>query len=242
MITMTAEVVPPPRSSVRHLARWAAAECPEGATVLNIGAGEDRSGALRPLLRRSPYVVGVDPDEAIERNASLDERHRCTLEEYAGEAAGRFDLALAIYVLEHVESPADFVTACATVLKPGGRLFAVTPNLHQYFGATTWTLSRLGLTERVLDRITERHPGHGGHHHHHHHFHTEYRLNSMGRIRSQLEAGGFSGVEFRCYDDTARYAWYLPERAQWFPPAYSRLAYAVGSPHLMGHLSFRAVR
>lgn len=95
------------------------------------------SGSLRHLLRRSPYVVGVDPDEAIERNASLDERHRMTLEEYAADNVARFDIALAVYVLEHVAQPREFMAACARVLKPGGRLFGLTPNVHQYFGATT---------------------------------------------------------------------------------------------------------
>ena len=243
MITRTVEVVRPPGGSVRALARWAAAGCPAGATVLNIGAGEDWSGSLRPLLRRSAYVVGVDPDEAIERNRTLDERHRATLEEFASDNAGRFDIALAVYVLEHVSEPREFMAACARVLKHDGQLFGLTPNVHQYFGATTWTLSRLGLVDKALDRITEHHHHDGeAHAHHHQHFHTEYRLNSMRGISRHLEASGFSSVEFRCYDDTARYAWYVPSGARWFPTAYTRFAYAVGSPELMGHLSFRAVR
>jgi hypothetical protein len=43
----------------------------------------------------------------------------------------------------------------------------------------------------------------------------------------------------RCYDATDRYQWYLPSGLQWFPPAYTRFAYAVGRPGLMGHLTFR---
>lgn len=95
----------------------------------------------------------------------------------------------------------------------------------------------------MLDRITEHHADHGGTQpHHHEHFRTEYRLNAVGRISRHLESAGFCSVEFRCYDQTARYAWYLPSGARWFPAAYTRFAYAVGSPQLMGHLSFRAVR
>lgn len=236
MIATSVDVIPAPRSSVHALARWAAEDCPAGSRVLNIGAGEDWSGPLRPLLRRSPYLVGVDPDGAIERNDSLDERHRMTLEEYARDTGARFDLALAVYVLEHVADPAAFTSACARVLEPGGRLFGLTPNVHQYFGATTWALSRLGWTDRALERLK----GHAGVHHHH--FRTEYRMNSVRTISRHLDAAGFRSVEFRCYDAPARYAWYLPNGLKWFPPAYSRLAYAVGSPRLMGHLAFRAVR
>jgi hypothetical protein len=44
------------------------------------------------------------------------------------------------------------------------------------------------------------------------------------------------------YDAPDRYAWYLPEWAKRFPSAYSSLAYRIGSPALMGHLTFRAQR
>ena len=53
-------------------------------------------------------------------------------------------------------------------------------------------------------------------------------------------AAGFEQLEVRCYDATERYQWYLPPGLRWFAPTYTRLAYAVGRPGLMGHLSFRA--
>ena len=88
----TTTVVPPPRDSVQHLARWAAAACPRGARVLSVGAGGDVSGSLGPLLRRSPHLVGVDPDRAVRSNRSLTEWHQMTLEEFAAGTSDRFDL------------------------------------------------------------------------------------------------------------------------------------------------------
>lgn len=236
MITKTVSVVPAPRSSVRHLARWAAEDCIPGSVVLNIGAGADRSGVLKPLLRRSPYVVGVDPDHAVLRNASLDERHQMSLEEFASTNTGRFDVALAVYVLEHVENPAAFTAACSRILRPTGCFFGVTLNITHYFGATTWALSRLGRTDSVLERLK---PGEDVHQHH---FPPEYRLNSIATITRHLEAASFRSVEFRCYDATDRYQWYLPRALSWIAPAYTRTVYAIGDARWMGHLSFRAAR
>lgn len=244
MITVDVHVVRPGAGSVRDLVDWAASDCPEGAPVLSIGAGEDWSGSLRSLRKRSPYLVGVDPDAAIERNRSLAERHRMSLEEFAAsEPDRRFEVALAVYVLEHVAEPDAFVAACAQLLEDGGRLFAVTPSVGHYFGATTWALSRLGWADPVARRLTRHHHQHSHRHAHAHtHFRTEYRLNSVRTISRKLEQAGFRSVEFRCYDDTARYQWYLPPGLKWSAAVWSRLVYAVGAHQLMGHLSFRAVR
>jgi 2-polyprenyl-6-hydroxyphenyl methylase/3-demethylubiquinone-9 3-methyltransferase len=235
LITTTLRVIAPPRRSVGHLARWAARDCTPGSAVLDIGAGCNRSGSLKALARRSPYLVGVDPDDGINENPFLDERHQMSVEEFSVRNPSRFDVALAVYVLEHVGDPAAFTAACAMVLKPGASLFGVTPNVGHYFGATTWAASRLGCEERVLTWLR-------GDHGHDHHFHAEYRLNSIRTISRQLDNAGFRAVDFRCYDATDRYRWYMPSGLKWFPAVYTRVAYAVGSPSLMGHLSFRAVR
>ncbi len=236
MLTTTATVVSPPRHTVTHFARWVAQSCPPEARVLNVGAGADVSGALAPLLRRRPHLVGVDPDQAIERNESLHERHRMCLEDFAGEHQGEFDVVLAVYVLEHVSDPAAFAAACAQVLRPGGQWFALTLNVRHYFGATTWAMSRLKVAEWALHRLK------GDALVHEHHFPTVYRFNSLRTVRRHCEAAGFESLEFRCYDAAERYQWYLPDRLRPVAPAYSHLAYAVGSPTMMGHLTFRAVK
>lgn len=235
-VTVTATVVPPPRSTVGQVARWAAERCPPGTRVLNVGAGADVSGSLRPLLRRRPYLVGVDPDEALEHCRSLDERHRASLEEFAAEQAASFDVVLSIYVLEHVTDPEAFTAAVWRVLRPGGRWYAVTPNLCHYFGAATWTMSRFGTADRVLHRLK------GDELRHEHHFPTVYRLNSIRAVTRCCAAAGFESVELRCYDATDRYAWYLPEPLRWVAPAWSGAAYRLGRPGLMGHLSFCATK
>ncbi len=231
---VTATAVPAPRDTVHHFVRWVSQHCDEGARVLNVGAGCDVSGALRPLARRRPHLVGVDPDGAVERNAALAERHRMTLEEFAESTTERFDAVIAVYVLEHVRRPDEFTRAAAALLRPGGSLFALTLNVQQYFGAATWLLSRANVADQALHWLK------GDDLHHEHHFPTVYRCNSQRAVRRHCEAAGFGEVEFRCYDAASRYEWYLPDRLRWFPSVYSRFAYAVGAPGLMGHLTFRA--
>lgn len=235
-LTSTTTTEPPPRDAVRHLARWAARSCPPGGDVLNVGAGADLSGSLGPLLVRRPRIVGVDPDPALDGNPHVQERHRTTIEEFAADHAEEFDVVLSVFVLEHVERPQDFASACLRVLRPGGSWFALTPNVQHYFGASVWALSRMHLAHPVLhwlkgDELEEEH-----------HFPTRYRFNSQAAVRRHCAAVGFDTVDFRCHDSPVRYEWYLPEGLRWFPAAYSRVAYAAKLPALMGHLSFRATK
>lgn len=235
-LTWSTTTEPPPRDAVRRLARWAAQSCPRAGDVLNVGAGADLSGSLRPLLLRRPRIVGVDPDPALHGNPHLRERHQMTIEEFAAEHVEEFDVVFSVFVLEHVERPDEFARACARVLRPGGSWFALTLNIQHYFGGTVWALSRMHLAHPVLhwlkgDELVEEH-----------HFPTRYRFNSQLAARRHCAAAGFESVEFHCYDSPVRYEWYLPGALRWFPSAYSRAAYAARLPGLMGLLSFRATK
>jgi SAM-dependent methyltransferase len=236
VLTSVTELLPPPGDPVRELARWAAQACPRRGDVLDVGAGAGVTGSIQPLLSRHPRIVGVDPDATLAANPHCHERHRVTIEDYADDHAGQFDVVVSVFVLEHVSQPDQFAHACARVLRPGGSWFALTPNVHHYFGATTWALSRSHVSDAVLHWLK------GDAVVHEHHFPTVYRFNSRSVVRRRCAEAGFDSVTFRCYDAPARYAWYLPAPLHWFPAVYSRAVYAAGAAELMGHLSFRATR
>jgi SAM-dependent methyltransferase len=232
----TITAAPQPVSGVRSFGRWVAAECPDGARVLNVGAGCNLSGELRGVRRRAGVLVGVDPHESIAGNPTLDQRHLATVQDFAAAHEAEFDLAFSVFVLEHVSDPEGFTQACARVLKPGSSFMAMTVNLWHYFGLTSWMANHLGFADALLSRartaaeIEE------------YHFPTEYRLNSIVAITRHLECAGFTSVEFRCWDLPRMYQAYLPERLSAFARHYNRCVYAVGSPRLMGHITFKAVR
>lgn len=104
-----------------------------GLKVLDIGCG---GGLLcEPLARMGAAVTGIDPARtnvetarlhAADSGLSID--YRCTTAEDIAAAGERFDIVLAMEVVEHVADVGLFVEACATLVKPGGLLFMATIN------------------------------------------------------------------------------------------------------------------
>jgi SAM-dependent methyltransferase len=227
---------PPPAHAVRWFARWVAESVEPTSAVLNIGAGRNLSGGLRPVRRKAGRLVGIDPDASIWDNPDLDERHQVTMERFAHGHAGEFDVAMSVFVLEHVASPASFTLACAKVLSPKGVLYGLTVHKYHYFGLSTWATTRLHVADRLLVHLKGKETVDR------YHFPTEYRMNTTAQISRLLARAGFASVEFRMFDKPDLYAWYLPEALKPAAPAWTKMVYGLNAPHLMGTLSFRAVR
>ena len=104
-----------------------------GLTVLDIGCG---GGLLcEPLARMGASVTGIDPARTNVETARLHAAdsgvavdYRCTTAEDVAAAGERFDIVLAMEVVEHVADVGLFVEACATLVKPGGLLFMANIN------------------------------------------------------------------------------------------------------------------
>ena len=190
--TTTVQIVAPPEHAVRGFARWVAESVGPSAHVLNIGAGRNLSGALLPVRRRAARIVGVDPDESIRHNQHLDEWHQSTLEDFAATHVEEFDVAMAVFVLEHVGDPEAFTAACFRTLKPGGMLFALTVHKFQYFGLATWATTRLHVNERLLRRLKGEEVVNG------YHFPTEYRMNSPHQCSGHLSRAGSGPPSTAC--------------------------------------------
>jgi len=117
-----------------HFARDAAGSAPlAGLRLLDIGCG----GGLvsEPMARLGASVTGAD---AGERNIGIARQHaaeagveidyRCTSAEELAAAGERFDVVLAMEVVEHVADVDGFLAACGQMVKPGGLLIAATLN------------------------------------------------------------------------------------------------------------------
>jgi 2-polyprenyl-6-hydroxyphenyl methylase/3-demethylubiquinone-9 3-methyltransferase len=104
-----------------------------GLRILDIGCG---GGILsEPLARLGASVVGADPAEkniaaakvhAERSGLAID--YRATTAEALADAGERFDIVLAMEVVEHVADVGLFVTRCAEMVKPDGLMIAATIN------------------------------------------------------------------------------------------------------------------
>src|SRR5437764_5008937 len=106
--------------------------CLAGLRLLDIGCG---AGLLcEPFTRLGAQVIGIDPSATNVAAAKLhaDKGHlsidyRCTTVEEM-DLRERFDIVLAMEVIEHVTDVGVFLNRCAAMLKPGGLMVISTLN------------------------------------------------------------------------------------------------------------------
>lgn len=105
-----------------------------GKKVLDIGCG---GGILtESMAKRGATVKGIDLGaaplavakiHAKEENLEV-EYQAIAAEEIAQQEPGTYDIVTCMEMLEHVPDPAAIVSACATLVKPGGHVFFSTIN------------------------------------------------------------------------------------------------------------------
>jgi 2-polyprenyl-6-hydroxyphenyl methylase/3-demethylubiquinone-9 3-methyltransferase len=104
-----------------------------GLRILDIGCG---GGILsEPLARLGAAVVGADPSQAniaaaqlhaADAGVSVD--YRATTAEALADEGERFDLVLAMEVVEHVADLDLFIRRCTEMVRPGGLMITATLN------------------------------------------------------------------------------------------------------------------
>ena len=108
-------------------------DCLKGLRILDIGCG----GGLvsEPLARLGADVVGADPSEknieaaklhAAQSELAID--YRCTTAEALADDGEKFDIVLALEVVEHVADVPLFVRRCAEMVEPDGLMIVATIN------------------------------------------------------------------------------------------------------------------
>ena len=114
-----------------------------GKRVLDVGCG---GGILsESMAARGADVMGIDMGEAplevarlhlLESGLDVDYQ-RMPVEQLAAEQPGSFDVVTCMEMLEHVPDPSSVIRACATLAKPGGKLFfsTLTRNPKSYLFA-----------------------------------------------------------------------------------------------------------
>jgi len=105
-----------------------------GKRVLDVGCG---GGILaEAIAKKGAIVKGIDLSEKALKVAELHSLESgvqvsyelIAAEDLAAREAGQYDVVTCMEMLEHVPDPSAIVQACATLVKPGGRLFFSTLN------------------------------------------------------------------------------------------------------------------
>lgn len=105
----------------------------EGLSLLDIGCG----GGLisEPMCRLGASVTAIDASEKNIKVASLHAQqsglaidYRATTAEALLDSGARYDIVLALEIIEHVADVEAFLAATCSLLKPGGLLFCSTLN------------------------------------------------------------------------------------------------------------------
>ncbi|TKR33004.1 bifunctional 2-polyprenyl-6-hydroxyphenol methylase/3-demethylubiquinol 3-O-methyltransferase UbiG [Luteimonas gilva] len=105
-----------------------------GAAVLDVGCGGGLlsealagEGARVTAIDLAPELIKIAKLHRLESGVEVDYR-LSAVEALADEQPGSFDAITCMEMLEHVPDPASVLSACAALLKPGGRLFVSTLN------------------------------------------------------------------------------------------------------------------
>ena len=105
-----------------------------GASVLDVGCGGGLlsealagEGAQVTAIDLAPDLLKIARLHGLESGAKVDYQ-LTAVEALAAQAPATFDAITCMEMLEHVPDPASVLNACATLLKPGGRLFVSTLN------------------------------------------------------------------------------------------------------------------
>lgn len=196
-----------------HEAAYAAitAAIDPDSRVLDCGASGGASFdqlARRASLSASRYS-GIDwhPEATAQARARGLDVLTGDLNQGLARADGEFSCVFALSLLEHLLNPCRFLRDCHRVLRPGGTLVLLTPNISTYFTAALILAGRMPSTGphpdsnallareevlRVNQAASAGRDGEGEHPMHRHLVVFSYRV-----LRDYLQMLGFHGVQGR---------------------------------------------
>lgn len=156
----------------QYYARWLLANAKPDLIVLDAGAGD--GGYIHLLKGRVKKIIGLD------QHAGLLEKNTIVDEKISGDLAAiplpneSVDIITAEFVLEHLEYPDKVFQEWHRILKPGGKIVLLTPNVLNpimFVSRITPVSFHQKLKRNVLKKEEHVHP-------------TYYRANRLGTIRN----------------------------------------------------------
>ena len=129
--------------------------------VLDIASGDGITAEL--LAPHAHSIVCIDSSERVVEAAAKRLKSFTNVQVRQGDmhalelGAQRFDLVLMLHALTYAEHPAQAVAEAARLLRPGGRLLAVTLGQHDHRAAVEpFDHRNLGFSDKELRRFVDK--------------------------------------------------------------------------------------
>lgn len=143
------------RHSVHH---WVVAAIPPGSRVLDLGCSDGY--VAKALREKKCRVVGLDMYDSAGARANTDEFHLANLEDLAPVARqvdfSRFDVVIALDVIEHLADPEAFLRILRANVRPGCQVILSTANVAYWIVRAMLLLGQFNYGKRGILDVTHK--------------------------------------------------------------------------------------
>jgi 2-polyprenyl-3-methyl-5-hydroxy-6-metoxy-1,4-benzoquinol methylase len=134
---------------------------PHSLSLLDVGCGNGSQLALPLAVKDGFHITGVDKDSRSIDHAKQLAGQQSKINFACGGVDDLsnerlFDVVILSEVLEHLERPADLLTASARLMDPDGILIVTVPNGYGEFEIDSWIYRKLSL-QKIVDTLAEKH-------------------------------------------------------------------------------------
>ncbi|MFO0830254.1 MAG: class I SAM-dependent methyltransferase [Phycisphaerales bacterium] len=203
---------------------------PRPRRVLNIGCGHGIGRSLqlsRAVHRECDEVWGLEPDPSIVPEEGMFYHYQNASMETAKLPDNYFDLAFSFMVIEHVETPEEFMRKVSACLRPGGVHIFVTVNARHYFTACARFFKSTGLEDAALRVLRGRQTVDE------YHYPVQYKCNDRTVVDRIAMDAGFDRPEYVFVEELGPKPYFpLPIRPIWWLLAQKR-AFFRNPDHLL---------
>ncbi|MDX9970360.1 MAG: class I SAM-dependent methyltransferase [Candidatus Gracilibacteria bacterium] len=152
--------------------------------ILDIGCGH--GDFMKEVYDKTNFSFGIDPDaSALEKNSFIKNKFVASAEKLPFQD-NTFDIVVSAWVLEHIQNPRESFSEIFRVLKPGGKVIFLTPNVWNY---NVWIIR--AIPERFHEFFTKRLYNRKDHDT----YPKSYKINSEKSLMKTLTPIGFQKSE-----------------------------------------------
>lgn len=156
----------------------------EDTRILDVGCGH--SDLLKQVHNKTLHTYGIDPDKkALGKNKFIKNKVVGSADNLPFQN-NFFDLVISSWVLEHLENPGKVFQGIYRVLRPGGKVIFLTPNVWNY---NVWFIMLIPnklhnyFTRKLYGRQeNDTYP-------------VRYKINSVRKINKTLLPIGFKKIQ-----------------------------------------------